>query len=123
MAKEKPGVEIVKLLRRKYPRFLLNLPLEYFSFDSNIRHPGHAENGSEGGLKVYLPGWFKAGENLGIKVFFTLGTELQTIESTVQVVWADLRPEQKENQYGVKIIDISSEDNEKWKMFLSTLSP
>ncbi len=90
MEKEKPGVKIAKLVRRKHPRFLLNLPLEYSRLDSNIRRPGHAENGSEGGLMVYLPEQFRVGENLRMKLFFSLRSELQTIESTIQVVWAGL---------------------------------
>ncbi len=122
MEKENQGVRIAKLLRRKHPRFLLNLPLEYSCRDSSITHPGHAENGSEGGLRVYLPGQFKAGENLRVRLFFSLGSELQIIELTTQVVWADSRPEGEENQYGVKFLDISSKNSQKWKIFLDNLN-
>ncbi len=122
MEKEKPGVKIAKLVRRKHPRFLLNLPLEYSRLDSNIRRPGHAENGSEGGLKVYLPEQFRVGENLRMKLFFSLRSELQTIESTIQVVWADFHSKEEENRYGVKFLDIPSADRQKWKKFLNSLA-
>jgi c-di-GMP-binding flagellar brake protein YcgR len=123
MGEEGPGVRIVRLVRRKYPRFLLTLPVEYSCLDSNISHPGRGENASEGGLKVYLLEQFKVGENLRMKLFFAFGPELQTIESTAQVVWADFRPEEEEgNRYGVKFLDISSENSEKWKSFLNSLN-
>jgi len=123
MGKKEPGVRIAGLLRRKFPRFLLNLPLEYSSLDSNISHPGHAEDASEEGLKIYLPERLRVGENLRIKIFFAIGSELQAIESTTQVVWADFRPDEKGNRYGVKFLDISSENSEKWRQFLDSLNP
>jgi c-di-GMP-binding flagellar brake protein YcgR len=56
-----------------------------------------------------------------MKLFFAFNSELQTIESTTQVVWADFRPEER-NRYGVKFLDITSENSEKWKDFLSSLN-
>ncbi len=118
---EKPRSKIADLLRRKYPRFLLNLPLEYSCPASPIKCLGQAEKGSRGGLKVCLRGHFKIGDNLRIKVFFAVGTELQTAELTTRVVWANFRPEEKENRYGVKIMDTCSEDYAKWGKFLEDL--
>ncbi len=120
MGEEQSGVGIAKLLRRKYPRFLLNLPLEYSRLDSNISHLGRTNNVSEAGLKVYLTEQFRPGQALRMKLFFAFGSQLQTIESTTHVVWANFRPEEEENQYGVKFLDISSENSEKWKNFLET---
>ncbi len=117
-----PTSKIVELPRRKYPRFLLNLPLEYSRLDSNISHPGHVEDASEEGLKVYLTESFQAGQTLRMKLFFAFGPKLQTIESTIHVVWADFRPEEEENQNGVKFLAISSKNSEKWKIFLDSLN-
>ncbi len=122
MGEEERGVRIAKMLKRKYPRFLLTLPLEYFHPDSNISHPGYAEDVSEAGLKVYFTEQLQVGQTLRMKLFFAFGSELQTIESTTHVVWADFRPEEEANQYGVKFLDISSKNSEKWKTFLINLN-
>jgi hypothetical protein len=76
MEEEEPGVRIPKLLSRKYQRFLLTLPLEYFHPDFNISHPGHAEDVSEAGLKVHLTEQFQVGQTLGMKIFSAFGSEL-----------------------------------------------
>ena len=101
MGQEEPGVRIAKLLRRKYPRFLLTLPLEYFHPDSNFSHPRHAEDATKAGLKVYLTEQFQVGQTLRMKLFFARGSELQTVESTTRPVWAGFPPEEQANQYGM----------------------
>ncbi len=121
MREEVTGLRVARLVRRRNPRFLLNLPLEYSPVDSEISHPGHAEDASEEGLKVYLPEQFQVGQTLRMKLFFSFGPGLSTIESTTQVVWADISPEGG-NRYGVKFVEISPENQERWKKFMNSLA-
>jgi len=94
MEKEKEQTEshigIVNLERRKYPRFTVNLPIEYHRLDSSTRYTGRVLNASEGGLLLYLPEEMEMGQDLKIKLFFTSGVELNTVELLAQVVWTDI---------------------------------
>ena len=128
MEKEKEQTEshigIVNLERRKYPRFTVNLPIEYHRLDSSTRYTGRVLNASEGGLLLYLPEEMEMGQDLKIKLFFTSGVELNTVELLAQVVWTDIHLGKGWGDYrtGVKFIDISSENLNQLKNFLRSLS-
>ena len=128
MEKEKEQTEshigIVNLERRKYPRFTVNLPIEYHRLDSSTRYTGRVLNASEGGLLLYLPEQMEMGQDLKIKLFFTSGGELNTVELLAQVVWTDIHLGKGWGDYrtGVKFIDISSENLNQLKNFLRSLS-
>jgi len=128
MEKEKEQTEshigIVNLERRKYPRFTVNLPTEYHRLDSSTRYTGRVLNASEGGLLLYLPEQMEMGQDLKIKLFFTSGVELNTVELLAQVVWTDIHLGKGWGDYrtGVKFIDISSENLNQLKNFLRSLS-
>jgi c-di-GMP-binding flagellar brake protein YcgR len=115
---------IVNFERRKFPRFTVDLPVEYRHEDSEIRYSGRALNASEGGLLVYLPEKVEIGDILKLKLFFTLGQTLKTIEMTVQIAWIDIHLGEGWGDYrtGTKFLDISSEDLLKLKEFLKSLS-
>ena len=115
---------IVNFERRKSPRFTVDLPVEYQHEDSETRYSGRALNASEGGLLVYLPEEAEIGDILKLKLFFTLGHTLKTIEMTVQIAWIDIHLGEGWGDYrtGVKFLDISSEDLLKLKEFLKSLS-
>ena len=115
---------IVNFERRKFPRFTVDLPVEYQHEDSEIRYSGRALNASEGGLLVYLPEKVEIGDILNLKLFFTLGHALKTIELAVQIAWIDIHLGEGWGDYrtGVKFLDISSEDLLKLKEFLKSLS-
>jgi c-di-GMP-binding flagellar brake protein YcgR len=115
---------IVNFERRKSPRFTVDLPVEYQHEDSEIRYSGRALNASEGGLLVYLPERVEIGDVLKLKLFFTVGHTLKTIEMTVQIAWIDIHLGEGWGDYrtGVKFLDISSEDLLKLKEFLKSLS-
>lgn len=125
---EKPAVRpragIVNLERRKHPRFDVDLPIEYHREASPGYLTGRVRNAGEGGLLVYLPERMEVGQHLKMKVFFTMGTRLDTIEALTQVVWADFRVGKDWGDYrcGVQFIDISEEDVEKLGRFLMNLS-
>jgi c-di-GMP-binding flagellar brake protein YcgR len=123
-AKEtKPRYGIVNFERRKFPRFTIDLPIEYYREDSETAYSGRALNASEGGLLIYLPEKVAVGEILKLRLFFTLGHNLHTIEMIVQVAWVDIHLGEEWGDYrsGLKFIDISSEDLHQLKNFLRSL--
>jgi c-di-GMP-binding flagellar brake protein YcgR len=114
----------VNLERRKYPRVTVDLPIEYRRVDSSVRQTGRSQNAGEGGLLLYAPEEMVIGQELMIKLFFSSGVELNTVEMVAQVVWRDMDLGQGpgDRRAGVKFIDISSENLEKLKNFLRSLS-
>jgi c-di-GMP-binding flagellar brake protein YcgR len=112
----------VNFEKRKHPRFNLDLPIEYSRTDLFVKH-GRAVNASEGGLLLYLPEQMEIGQHLEIKVFFTSGSKMNTIETLVQVVWIDIHLGEGWGDYrtGVKFLDISPEDLNKLKNYLRSI--
>ncbi len=52
----KPRMGFAKFEQRKNPRFLLNLPIEYYRINYQmVNRVGHTVNASEDGLTEYLP--------------------------------------------------------------------
>jgi c-di-GMP-binding flagellar brake protein YcgR len=114
----------VNFERRKYPRFNVDLPIEYSRIESSIGHTGKALNVSEGGLLIYFPEEMDIGQYIRLKLFLSLGSELNTIEVLAEVVWMDIHLNKGEGDYrcGVNFIDVSPEDMTKLKSFLKNLS-
>ena len=112
----------VNFEKRKHPRFNLDLPIEYSRTDLFVKH-GRAVNASEGGLLLYLPEQMEIGQHLEIKVFFTSGSKMNTIETLVQVVWIDIHLGEGWGDYrtGVKFVDITPEGLNELKIFLRSL--
>jgi c-di-GMP-binding flagellar brake protein YcgR len=120
----KPRTGIVNFEKRKHPRFSVDLPVEYYQINSSISHTGRALNASEGGLLIYFPEQMEIGQHLNLKLFFSLGSELNTIKLVAEVVWIDIHLGGGGGDYrsGVKFIDISPEDMRKLRDFLKSLS-
>ncbi len=120
----KPRTGIVRFERRTYPRVSVDLPVEYLQINSSISHTGHALNASEGGLLIYFPEQMEIGQYINLKLFFSLGSELNTIEALAEVVWMDIHLGKGwgDYRYGVKFIDIFPEDRTRLKSFLMGLS-
>ena len=112
----------VNFEKRKHPRFNLDLPIEYSRTDLFVKH-GRAVNASEGGLLLYLPEQMEIGQHLEIKVFFTSGSKMNTIETLVQVVWIDIHLGEGWGDYrtGVRFVDITPEDLGELKIFWRSL--
>ncbi len=115
---------IVNFERRKYPRFNIDLPIEYSLLSSAVSHPGRALNASEGGLLVYLSEKVEISQLLQMKLFFPSGSELNGVEIVAEVVWMDIHLGKDWGDYrcGVRFVDISPENLNKLKRFLRTLS-
>jgi c-di-GMP-binding flagellar brake protein YcgR len=120
----KPRYGTVNFERRRYPRFNVDLPIEYYEIDSSISHTGHAFNASDGGCLLYLTEQVDIGQRLKVKLFFTSGSDLNTIETLAEVAWIDIHLGEVWGDYrcGVKFIDISPEDLNKLKNLLRSLS-
>ncbi|MDI7258661.1 MAG: PilZ domain-containing protein [Thermodesulfobacteriota bacterium] len=120
----KPRIGIVNIERRRYPRFSIDLPIEYYPIHSSASHTGRTLNASEGGLLVYLPEKMEVGQSLKLKLFFSSGFNLNTIEVITEVIWIDIHLEKDWGDYrtGLKFVDISSEDLSRLRDFLTSLS-
>lgn len=106
--------------KRKSPRSLAALPLEYGPINSNKSRPGHTVDISEGGVMVALPEQIGVGEKLRLKISFSIGPELHSISTTGKAVWwIPKREETGHHRYGLEFEDISSEDLEKLRSFLT----
>ncbi len=119
----KPHYGVVNFERRRHRRFNIDLPIEYYRTDSAVHRNGRVMNASEEGLLLYLPEQLGVGQYLRIKLFFTSGPGVTTIEMLVTVVWVDIHLEDWEDyRTGVRSIGISPEDSVKLKNFLMDLS-
>ena len=120
----KPRYGTVNFERRRYRRFNIDLPVEYYRIDSTAHRKGRAMNASEEGLLLYLPEQMEIGQHLRIKLFFTSGREMNAIEMLVTVVWVDIHLEKDWGDYrtGVRSLGISPADSTKLKNFLKNLS-
>jgi c-di-GMP-binding flagellar brake protein YcgR len=118
-----PRYGIVNFEKRRYPRYNVDLPVEYARSDSVVHH-GEAFNASEGGLLVYFSERVEVGQHLSLKLFFSSMSEFNTIETLVEVVWVDVHMGEDWGDYraGVKFVDISLGDLEKLMIFLRNLS-
>jgi len=113
----------VNFEKRKHPRFSVDLPVEYSRADVSADR-GRAMNASEGGLLLYVPELVGIGSHLRLKLFFTMGSELNTIDTLVEVVWVDVHLEKDWGDYrtAVRFVEISTEDMGKLRSFLKSLS-
>ena len=104
--------------RRRHPRFLVKLPVEYRWANDSIMRPGHTENFSEEGLMVSVSERMDTGEKLEMKIYFTLASGLITIAAIVKIAWVDTEARDG-YRVGVSFVDISPVDMEKLKGFLN----
>jgi hypothetical protein len=119
----KPCYGTLNFEKRSYPRFSVDLPVEYTRKDLVVKQ-GRVINASEGGLLVYFPDQMEIGQHLRLKLFFASGSELNLMESVNQVVRVDVHTGKDWGNYrtGVKFVDISLEDLCTLKSFFSSLS-
>ncbi len=107
--------------RRQYPRFLLDLPLEYRVMNVPKAHGGLVVNVSEIGLLIRSVKNMPIGTELKIAVLFPKGYELANFEVLAKIIRKDpLWEEDWEGyEYGLKFIPISEEDRRKLRQILS----
>ena len=120
----KPRIGIINFEKRKHPRFNVDLPVEYTRVESTLRQTGRALNASEGGLLIYFPERMEIGQQLHVKLYFSTGSDLESVECLVEIVWVDIHLGESwgDHRSGVKFVDVSSEDLNKIRNFLKSLS-
>jgi len=103
---------VLSIEKRKYPRFSVELPLNYFRAEGKETLGGMVANASEGGLLVYLPERMEIGALLKIEIFYVRGLELDTIKAVAKVVWCDLAARESwgEHRYGLQFQYIDQRD-------------
>jgi len=109
--------------RRKYPRSIMDLPLEYRMKDLPQAHGGLVVNASEEGLLIHSIKDMPVGLKLNIIVLFPKGFELTNFEVSAEIIWKDFHVYGNSEgfQYGLKIIQIVDEEHSKLKQLLNDL--
>jgi len=108
--------------RRKFPRLVMDLPLEYRVINAPYAHGGIVVNGSEEGFLIYSVKDMPIGTKLNIVVIFPKGYELTNFELLAEIVRKDLHWEEDWEgfEYGLKFVQIFEEDRQKLKQLLSS---
>jgi c-di-GMP-binding flagellar brake protein YcgR len=103
---------VLSIEKRKYPRFSVELPLNYSRTEGKGTLGGMVANASEGGLLVYLPERIEIGALLKIEIFYVRGLELDTIKAVAKIVWCDLAARESwgEHRYGLQFQYIDQKD-------------
>src|SRR4030043_1627206 len=103
---------VLAIEKRKYPRFSVELPLNYSRADAKETFGGMVANASEGGLLVYMPERIDIGALLKIEILYVKGLELDTIRAVAKVVWCDLAARESwgEHRYGLQFKYIDQND-------------
>ena len=107
--------------RRKSPRLLMDLPLEYRVLNAPYAHGGIVVNGSEEGFLIYSVKDMPTGTKLTIVVLFPKGYELTNFELVAEIIRKDLHWEEDWEgfEYGLRFVQILEEDCQKLKHLLS----
>jgi len=107
--------------RRKHPRVILDLPLEYRVTNVPHVHGALVANGSEMGLLIESVKNIPVGANLDITVLFKKGYEMANFEVLAQVVWKEIywKEDWEGYQYGLKFVSIRAHDHWKLRQLLS----
>ena len=114
---------ILNVERRRYPRFGVDLPIEYDRVGKPAGLPVRALDHGHGGLLIYFPERMEIGQRLRLRLFLSVGSELDRIELLSEVVWVEVRSGEDggDSRTGVNILDISTEDRTKLNHFLVSL--
>jgi len=111
---------IFAIERRKHPRFVVELPLDYTRAEVTDIVGGIVANASEGGLLVYLPERLDIGTILQIQIFYVKDLEFNMLKATAKVVWSDMAARESwgEYRYGLTFLSISEQEFSKLMMLL-----
>jgi hypothetical protein len=112
--------------RRSYPRFMIDLPLEYRVMDGPCLRGGIVVNASEGGFLIETTRDIPVGTELKVTVLFPKGFELADFKVVAKIVrkepyrredWKGV-PYREGYQYGLEFLQISQEDRLKLNSLL-----
>jgi hypothetical protein len=112
--------------RRRHPRIVINLPLEYQEKDDSCLRGGIVVNAGEGGFLIESTSDIPVSTELSITVLFSKGFELANFKAVAKIVRKE--PYSKENSkgnqywegylYGLEFIQILEEDRSKLNWLL-----
>jgi len=95
--------------KRRHPRFLANLPLEYCPVSTANWGSGRTINVSNGGLMAVHPEHLEIGQYLLMNLLFPLGNNSRPVRIFGQIVWGnEFGQGQVGYRSGIKLVDISS---------------
>jgi c-di-GMP-binding flagellar brake protein YcgR len=119
MESDKPASLHNIVERRRHPRYLIQLPLDYRKVGNPKMYPGHTVNISEGGLMLSGPGRIEVGEELELRIYYSSKPSFGIIPAIVKVVWTQNDPKEiGKYRFGASFINISPRDKEALKVFL-----
>ena len=103
---------ILAIERRKHPRFVVELPLDYTRTEATDIVGGIVANASEGGLLVYLPERLELGTILQIQIFYVKDLEFNMLKAIAKVVWSDIAARESwgEYRYGLQFLSIGEQE-------------
>ncbi len=106
--------------RRKFPRLLVDLPLEYRVMNAPYAQGGIVVNASEEGLLINSIKNMPVGTKLNIAVLFPEEYELANFEVVAEIIRKELHWEEdwEGYQYGLKFTKILERDRHKLKQLL-----
>jgi len=107
--------------RRVYPRFFIDLPLEYRDTDDATLRGGIVVNASEGGFLIESVKDIPIGTELDITVLYLKGFEFANFKVTAKIVWRkpSLKEDWKGYQYGLEFTQILDENRRKLNLLIS----
>jgi hypothetical protein len=108
--------------RRRHPRYLIEIPLDYTDIETDEVVTGLTANASEGGLMTFIGERVDVGTILKVTLLFRLGFSLTSMEAKSEVVWRDdVWKEYVDNyRYGLKFLETESSELEKLRILLAT---
>ncbi len=101
--------------RRKHPRYLVEIPLDYTGIDTDHVSTGLTANASEGGVMTFIGDRVDVGTVLKVTLFFRLGFSFTAMEARSVVVWReDIWKEYMDNyKYGFRFLETENGELEK----------
>lgn len=106
--------------RRRFPRLLVDLPLEYRVMNAPYAQGGIVVNASEEGLLINSIKNIPVGTKLNVAVLFPEEYELANFEVLAEIIRKELHWEEdwEGYQYGLKFTKILESDRHKLKQLL-----
>jgi hypothetical protein len=106
--------------RRRFPRLLVDLPLEYRVMNAPYAQGGIVVNASEQGLLINSIKNMPVGTKLNVAVLFPEEYELANFEVLAEIIRKELHWEEdwEGYQYGLKFTKILESDRHKLKQLL-----
>ena len=106
--------------RRRFPRLLVDLPLEYRVMNAPYAQGGIVVNASEEGLLINSIKNMPVGTKLNVAVLFPKEYELENFEVLAEIIRKELHWEEdwEGYQYGLKFTKILERDRHKLKQLL-----